>query len=940
MPRFVQTFAAMIAMCCAAAWAGYTPFDQLSPEAQQQILDDWSFQADNAFDAGKVANEIKWAKEAAERIGDLSDDIDLSDKVAKLDELQKKLDANPNQDFKALYFEVRKVKRDIMFSNPLIDFDSILMVSNPYPKGKPGDATDEWGHEARHRNGYMAVDGGKLLVVGLNPLEIKKDILKDVTIDGKTMDGAFWRPDLSFDGKEVLFCYRPLGEKSFHLYKVNVDGTNCRQLTKGDYDDLDPVYTPDGHIVFCSSRQGSYVRCMPMTHAFAVSRCDGDGKNIYVISANGEPEYMPNMLPDGRVIYTRWEYTDKALWRVQSLWTMNPDGTNTQTLWGNQSTWPDVLTEARAIPDSKKIVFTAVGHHAWFNGSIGYIDPTRGLNYPDGLERITREVAWPEVGNGPQDPAPTFDYHQAGKYFAYKSPYPLSEEYMLVSARYGGHLYNGPHNGWFFMVYLQDVYGNKELIHKSENANAWYAMPLKPRPVPTIVPDKVDWPKIGSGEQPKPGYLYSNNVFDNAPEILKEKGKAIRVVQMDPKNYTTWVKTVQHDGPAVSVFQAEGVKRILGTVPIEPDGSIYFELPAGRYVYFEMLDENGMAIHVMRTFTNVMPGEIRGCFGCHESKLNTKGNPQQQNMNMAMKKGPQKLTPPSWGTEESISYMRFVQPVLDKYCGKCHQDPENEAYKKLNMVCRPSTHGWWGNVMSRPNDSSPFCEPYYTMVTGACPWGGPKKRDEHNVPANIAGLFIVEGYGTTDPANLATLPPYSAFSPVSRLIHNACSGEHHDVKVTGEDRERLIAWVDCNGPYLGDEEIRQMYDPDHYSVNNIPPVRPRIATAPIINRFDINQEGDSEKVAGVPLKLFNNEPCDAEIVSAVYGANDKFVDVTQQVKKAYSGKRITQLGMYNNLAGDPIVNVIKTLKVTFKYKDGSTKTAVFQENTPMVVPAK
>ena len=209
MPRFVQTFVAMIAMCCAAAWAGYTPFDQLSPEAQQQILDDWSFQADNAFDAGKVANEIKWAKEAAERIGDLSDDIDLSGKVAKLDELQKKLDANPNQDFKALYFEVRKVKRDIMFSNPLLDFDSILMVSNPYPKGKPGDATDEWGHEARHRNGYMAVDGGKLLVVGLNPLEIKKDILKDVTIDGKTMDGAFWRPDLSFDGKEVLFCYRP-----------------------------------------------------------------------------------------------------------------------------------------------------------------------------------------------------------------------------------------------------------------------------------------------------------------------------------------------------------------------------------------------------------------------------------------------------------------------------------------------------------------------------------------------------------------------------------------------------------------------------------------------------------------------------------------------------------------------------------------------------------
>ena len=943
-----------MALCAVAypADAGCVTFDKLPAEAQEQLLSEWTFQANDAFTAETVSNELKWANEAAGRISKLSGAPNFSAEIEalkKLDgalkDLQAKSDATA-EEYKALYFEVRKVKRDILFANPLIDFDSVLMVDNPYPHGKAGDVTDEWGHEARHRNGFMATDGGRLLIAGLNPGEIKKDVL-----EGK--EGAFWRPDLSFDGKEILFCFKPKGERSFHLYKVNADGTDFRQLTQGDYDDLDPIYTPDGHITFCSSRQHSYVRCMPMTHSFAVTRCDSDGKNIYVVSANGEPEYMPSMMPDGRVIFTRWEYTDKALWRVQSLWTMNPDGTNTQTFWGNQSIWPDVLTEARAIPNSKKVVFTAVGHHAWFDGTLGYIDPTKGLNYPDGLEWITRETAWPELGggwpvrpgNGPNDPAPSYDYHVSGKYYAYKSPYPLSEEYMLVSARIGACLYNGSDHGWFFKLYLQDVYGNKELIQAFPNSNAWYAMPFKARKTPTVKPDQVEWPEIGKGEQPAPGYLYSNNVFDNAPAILKEKGKFIRVIQMDPKTYTTWHKTVQHDGPAVSVFQAEGVKRILGTVPIEKDGSVYFEVPAGQSFYFEMLDENGMAIHVMRSFTNVMPGEVRGCFGCHESNLATKGNQPSKGMNDAMKKGPQRLTPPSWGTGESISYMRFVQkPVLDKYCAKCHQDPNSDAYKTLNMTFRSGGKRFRANVKTRPGDDKPFSEPYLTLVSGDCGWGGVKQRDERGVPKNLAGLFIVEGYDKNDPANLKTLPPYSAFSPLSKLVHNAISGEHHDVKITGEDKERLLAWVDCNGPYLGDEEIRCMYDPVSSTVETIPPVRPRVASAPVINRFDIRQDGDSEKVSG-PLKVYipeeNKEwlePTCVEIISAQYGAKDKFTDVTPQLKKRFSGKRFVFSGAYNGLFGDPIRNVVKTLKVKVQFKDGSTQELEFDEDADIVLP--
>lgn len=930
-----------------------------SPEALSKLEADWLFQCNGKPTFQITSQEITWTREAAQRIQKLPAAPDLSEPLSKLDKLEMQLKSEKETPEKGreLYFAVRTVKRQIILSNPLIDFNEILLIDNPYPKGKKGDATDEWAHEARHRNGYMAEDGGRMIIADLNG-NVKRDLLT-----GKV--GSFWRPDLSYDGKKIVFSYRPEGERSFHLYEINVDGTELKQLTYGDYDDLDPVYAPDGKIIFCTSRQHSYVRCMPMTHSFAMARCDADGKNIYVISANGEPEYMPSVLNDGRIIFTRWEYTDKALWRVQSLWTINPDGTNPQTFWGNQSVWPDVLTEARAIPHSKKVMFIGLGHHAWFNGSLGIINPEAGLNYPNGLERITREISWAEVGNGPKDPAPKYDYHASGKFYAYKTPYPLSEEYFLVSARDGGHLYSGPHHNWYFNTYIMDVWGNKELLFEG-NYNAYYAMPYKSRQMPPQKPDLVKWPRIGTDDVPQNGTLYSTNVFDNAPPILREKGKYIRVIQMDPKTYTTWHKTVQHDGPAVSVFQAEGVKRILGTIPIEADGSINFEIPPGQAVFFEMLDENGMAIHVMRSFTYVMPGETRGCFGCHESNLNTRSNFQQagaQNA-LAIRKAPAKLTPPSWGYE-SISYARFVQPVLDKHCAKCHQNPEHDAYKKLNMTDRPSSHKWKSWVHTRPNDISPFNEPYLTLVAGRCPWGKSKPRDERGVPQNLAGVFVVEGYDATDSANLATLPPYSAFSPLSKLVHNACSGEHNGIKVTGEDRERLIAWVDCNGPYLGDDEIRCMYDPYSKAIESIPPVRPRVASAPVINRFNIRQDGDSEKVSG-PLKLQPNinpnfnpnlaimsnmhgpdekkaarERVDIEILDATYGMGNTWLNVTDSIKKYYNGTRLVAIPNYNSVFTDPVRLTVKELRVKIRYtKSQKVINLVFREDAPIIIPAE
>ncbi len=949
--RKVLCFMLSVAMTAFGAVSlAVAQYQPTSEQGKTQLKVDYLFQCDNAPTFEKAKQEIGYARQVAERIAKLEKAPNFSAQLAKLNELEKKIDVamETKELAEDMYLAVRAVKREIVMRNPLINFDEILLIDNPYPNGKRGDATNEWSHEARHRNGFMAVDGGKLIACGLNPGEPKRVILDD--------GGSFWRPDLSFDAKKILLSHRLKGEESFHLFEMNLDGSGLKQLTFGDYDDLDPIYTPQGKIVFITSRQHSYVRCMPMTHAFVSARCDADGKNIYIISGSGEPEYLPSMMQDGRVIFTRWEYTDKPLWRVQSLWTMNPDGTNPQIFWGNQSAWPDVLTEARQIPGSKKVVFTGVGHHEWFKGSIGYINPDGGLDYPDGLQKITQEVKWAEVGDGPTPVKSDYEYHSAGKYVAYKTPYPLSEEYMLVSARDGGEREDKD----FFNLYFQDVYGNKELIYKGEY-NAYHAMPICPREVPLEKPDLVAWPKIGSGEKPKNGILYSNNVFEGAPPILKEKGKYLRVIQMDPKTYSTWYKTHQHDGPAVSYTQAEGVKRILGTVPIEADGSVNFQVPPGEAIYFEMLDENGMAIHVMRTFTSVMPGENRGCFGCHESNMSTRSNQMMGGgqMGSALRKPAVQLTLPSWG-KESISYMRFVQPVLDRNCGKCHQDPNHEACKKLNMTCRPSYVRYWSWTHHRPKDLSPFCEPYRTLVGDEYYWSlgnGIPNRDKHGMAINLAGIYHVEANGNRF-GGLKTLPPYSAFSPKSTLIHNATSGEHHGVKVSNEDAERLIAWVDCNGPYLGDEEIRAMYDPVGGAVE-VPPIRPRVGTAPVINRFDVRQDGDAEAICG-PLRIqpeneriaspfqewlkfeigdAPNKKLDGEIVAASWGnefKHGKRVDVLEIVRKHQVNGSIF-VDIPNRRKALENIQWSCTLRIKVRFNNGTEKEYIFQRDDDPII---
>ncbi len=781
----------------------------LAPDEAAAVLHrDWLFQADYRATVSRSLQEIRWARQLASRLMSQRSAVpDLVQELGELDVLERQATAmqdrsDADEDALDLYFAVRRVKRRMMFNNPVLDFSQVLFIDQPYPQGP------EWKHQAIHRMGHRAVPGGRLLVLeGLHPGGRVRQLFPD-------KPGSFWRPDLSFDATRVLFCYKAHDEASFHLYEMGLDGTGVRQLTHSEYDDVDPIYLPDGHVLFTTTRGNSYVRCGPYIYSYVLGRCDADGGNVYLISRNGEPDFVPALLSDGRVIYSRWEYTDKDLMRVQSLWTTNQDGTRTSVFWGNQSVWPDHLAEPRPIPGTGRVMFTGVGHHDWFSGSIGIVDPRHGFNFPHGLTKVTCDLPWAEVPPPPVDPWENADYHASGACSGYLGPYPLSEEDFLVSARGQGDQ---------FRLYLMDVYGNRELIYEGVY-NAWYPLPVRPRRVPPRQPDAVRWPGTGEDRRPvAPGVLYSADVYQGVPDLPRGTVKYLRVFQQDAKTYSTWRKTFRLSGPPVSIIQEEAVKRIVSVAPVEADGWVYFQSPAGKALYFQLLDDHYRALQTMRSFTGLMPGETRGCVGCHETHSTT----PPAATGLAFRRPPSKINPPPWGTE-SIGYERFVQPVLDRYCGECHQG-EGEARQDLDLTLRP---GW-----------DVFKEPYLTLV-GSAAWvmGGATARDHAPLPKpdqpgyGIAAPIPVQTMaGHNDPKGYATLRPAQYLSFKSRLIEMALSGEHYDVKVDPASLRRLIAWVDADSPFMGERELRALGDPEFAGIDQLP-IRPRVKTAPVIER--------------------------------------------------------------------------------------------------------
>ncbi|MCY2987844.1 MAG: hypothetical protein NTY19_08280, partial [Planctomycetota bacterium] len=824
-------------------------------ELQQKA--DWLFQTEGDDLLTRTDKEIGWTRELIQRLQQQRQGLDLSDELAALKRIEQRASADapvlaasksetgtdrPDRSqsrfsgpqIRTLYFDIRALKRRVLFKSPELNFAEIICVDAPYTHRSPDTHgtfdQSEWVHESRFRSEMCASHGAKLLVL--------KDLANTPAPRKLAPPDDFGKPvamlsfDLSFEGDRALFCMKPEDEKAYHLYEIGIDGgkQTFRQITCGGYSDIDPLYLPGDRYLFLSTRAEVYAQCGMWARSYIMTRCDADGSNIRILTPGTEPEFSPSLLDDGRILFTRWEYVDKFANRIQGLWTIRPDGTAAATCWGNQTVHPDHLGEARQIPGTGRVLFNGFGHHDVWAGCIGIVDPKAGLNFPQGIWKVTQERPWPEVGDGPvPTPGATQHYHTSGPYAAYKTPYPLSEELFLVSARTGDlgtgfmHSARDPTLGKF-KLYLMDIYGNRELFYAGDQ-NVLYAQPVRPRKSPPRLPDIADLP---GSEKDHPtiraGVFFSNNIFDNAPPEIREHGRYLRVVESMPKNYSvgivhsggrpfgsagpntawgvwgekflqgktptpttdvSWGDQTVYCGPATTLTGPLGVKQVHGTVPIRPDGSVCFEVPPCRMLYFQVLDEHHRAVQTMRSWVSARPGEYRGCTGCHEGHQATAAAQP-----LRAGTAPDTIQPPPWGLR-SLSYLQDIQPIFDRACAACHQ-AGGTAVAKLDLTLRPDALGEqrWGGV---------FPEPYLTLLMG---------RDNARIGGACPGFDGTSGYvavPNTIVTRYDTLPPLTYLSPKSRLIDQALDQRRCGQRLAPEDLRMLISWIDLWAIYRSDE---------------------------------------------------------------------------------------------------------------------------------------
>ena len=667
--------------------------------------------------------ETDWAARARQTLSicerlldELAPGVAPADTRATVHRIRQQLAVAPeNAAARALFLEARWLQRHLALRNPLLrEFDTLLFSKRVH---------GSFNHMSDQYYGWWSKPGGGLY------------LLRDFTTGSPTEElissafdqpGSFLRPTLSYDGRKVLFAwcrhYPHLADEPnkldkanvpedafFHLFEMNLDGSDLRQLTHGKYDDFDGRYLPDGRIVFLSTRRGqslqagrasaartlahsdlpdSYVRCgggpeRPVA-VYTLHTMNPDGSDLMAISPFEMFEWTPEIGHDGSILYSRWDYIDRDNMPYMSLWAINPDGANARIVYGNYTPAPHCTFEPRPVPGSHKIVFTASAHHAQTKGSLVLLDPRAGTEGDAPVTRLTPEVPFPEIEGWPE----TY----------YANPWPLTERFHLVAWGAEGARVPGP-PGWdrwhavtrpddATALYLYDAAtGTRELLWADSHTACGDPIPVRPRETPPIVASQL--PETPSED----GRFLLTDVYRGLPQVPRGSIRSLRVVAVPPKTHPTM------NFPSLGITRDDPGKCVLGTVPVEADGSAHFRVPAGVIVFFQALDHRGVAVQTMRSVTHVQPGQTLGCIGCHEHREQA---PPVQPVRAALRE-PSRLTPGPDGSWP-LRFDRLVQPVLDARCVQCHHPggtdavaaqldltPAN-AYTSLVQFGKPSLH--------------------------------------------------------------------------------------------------------------------------------------------------------------------------------------------------------------------------------------------------------
>jgi hypothetical protein len=604
---------------------------------------------------------------------------------------------------------------------------------------------------------YKWPPGGGGIYVLENPREPRSAWRIRTVVDAGTPGGpghgVYTHPELNWEADRLLFCFKGSPDGDTVIYEIGVDGRGLRRVEQNrpgcvayqghhrGHHDLAPAYLPDGRIVFLSTRQSGLVPCNN-TGVSVLHVMNADGSDAHAISVNFVNEFDPAVLPDGRILYGRWEYVDKNALTIQSLWTVHPDGSQETALYANNMVFPEALLDARPVPGSGLLCATLAKHNGPPRGSIAFLDPTVGKNDP----RALRNLEHPDN--------PTHDRGESCE------PWPLSDRAVLFSGR-------GP-GGTRNRLEILGRDGRREVLLEDSAICLHSPMLVKPRARPAVLPDRVDRSALS-------GRLLVREVHRGLEGVARGEVRWLRVLEETSRvNGSTMGGSPFNQTFLVSSALAFSAKNYLGLVPVAEDGSAYFEVPAGRALYLQALDGEHRLVQSMRTFVQAAPGVTRSCVGCHEPENATPSAAYTAPAASAARP-PSRPQPESWG-QGPLDYPTRVQPVLDRHCVRCHGGEEGFA-AGLDL-----SGGW----------TEHFNISYENLTN---------RRHTQLVAHWIAGIDCMNG---TAHHSSRLFPPRSHGSGAAPLAQLLVDGHGGRIPhLTRPERDLLMAWMDGNGLYHG-----------------------------------------------------------------------------------------------------------------------------------------
>ena len=585
-------------------------------------------------------------------------------------------------------------------------------------------------------------------------------------------DGAIYDMNLSNDAKTLFFSYHHKDEPCWQIYEIGVDGQGLKKISQEpQYYEVGAIELPTGELAFISTRRIGFTVCQPgpSSNLYVMNR---DGGNVRCVSQNTLSDFSPQMLPDGRVLFTRWEYVDRDLTYRQSLWTQNPDGRRYQLYYGNTIRDAGVLWQARPIMNrTDLVVSTFAPHHGWSHGAIGLIQNQMGLEAPKetGFSYITRE--YPSI-------------RDTAYRWSYRDPFPLNDYQFLVSC--GLDLNR-------FALYLLDLCGNRTMLYADAHMGCYNPLPLIEQPVAPQIVDSESG-NNNPDETLQWGTLLLANVYEGLPEIERGRVKYIQIMEQMRK-LADLTKRAYDQSPGMS-YATYYAKKCWGRVPVEEDGSAFFEVPALHEVYLQALDADGRELQRMTSALQLMPGETAGCIGCHENRQ-TSPPFNLTRMPLATSKTPVHPEVPDWGTDGVVDFVKVVQPVLDKYCVECHSGPNPKAGYNFSGDKTRIFNMAYDNLLGRSRSYR-----QHDMETGDM------------LPEEQAkGKPLVHFYWLLRTPS-AVNRPLQTGSHASRLL-DYIDTDHCGQFLSLEDRERIYAWIDADVPYYATYEHSRPRSPGY-----------------------------------------------------------------------------------------------------------------------------